>query len=260
MDNVAVVTGSGRGIGRAIAQELVAQGYVVLLTDVDADAARRTAEEVGAVAGLEQDVRDEQSHAVVAGRAEEYGDLVVWVNNAGVGDDGTLAELSSAALQRLVEVNLLGTMWGMRAAIAGFGARGGDIVNIASLSGLGPVPGLSAYAATKAAVVSLTTSVAAETPRDIRVHALCPDGVDTDMVAAMQPDGTAKALVHSGGGLLSAQSVAAAAVALIGTRRVVRTLPSWRGGVLRATALAPSVAMKGLPVFRALGRRVMSRR
>ena len=68
-------------------------------------------------------------------------------------------------MRRLVEVNLLGTLWGMRAAIAAFGAAGGDIVNTASIAGLGPVPGYSVYAATKAAVVSASVSVHAETPR-----------------------------------------------------------------------------------------------
>jgi NAD(P)-dependent dehydrogenase (short-subunit alcohol dehydrogenase family) len=257
---VAVVTGAARGIGRAVAVRLVAAGYAVVLTDVDGAAVRRTAEEVGAVAGHAQDVRDPASHARVAAEAARHGRLAVWVNNAGVGDDGTLRELTPESVDRLVSVNLLGVVHGLRAALDAFGVAGGDVVNVASLSGLGPVPGLSLYAATKAAVVSLTTSVAVEVPRGVRVHAVCPDGVDTPMVAAMRADGLAKALVHSGGGLLAADDVAREVVDLIGSRRVVSTLPRWRGGLVRVTALAPSVAMKGLPLFRLLGRRVMARR
>jgi len=260
MEHSAVVTGAGRGIGRAIADLLVRRGYAVVVTDMDGEAARRTAEEVGAVEGLAHDVREEDSHARVAKVALGHAPLTVWVNNAGVGDDGALSELGSESVHRLVGVNLLGTTFGMRAALSAFGPAGGDIVNIASLSGLGPVPGLSLYAATKAAVTSLTTSVAAETPRNVRVHAVCPDGVDTPMVAAMRHDGLAKALVHSGGGLLTAEAVAEAAVGLIGTRRIVLSLPGWRGGLVRATTLAPSVTMKALPVFRGLGRRVMNKR
>ena len=260
MEHSAVVTGAGRGIGRAVAERLVRRGYAVVVTDVDEAAARRTASDIGAAAGVGQDVRHEDSHADVAALAGGHAPLRVWVNNAGVGDDGSLAELSSESVRRLVEVNLLGPTYGMRAALGAFGASGGDIVNIASLSGLGPVPGLSVYAATKAAVVSLTTSVAAEVPRRVRVHAVCPDGVDTDMVAGMRGDGLAKALVHSGGGLLSVDSVADTAVGLIGSRRVVVSVPSWRGALLRSTALAPSVAMKGLPVFRGMGQRVMRKR
>ena len=259
MNSSAVVTGAARGIGRAVAERLVERGHQVVVTDVDA-AVRRTAAEIGAVAGLVQDVREEASHAVAAAAALEQAPLAVWVNNAGVGHDGALSELSSADCELLLDVNLRGVVWGMRAALDAFGTAGGDIVNIASLSGLGPVPGLSLYAATKAAVVSLSAGVDTETPRSVRVHALCPDGVDTDMVAAMRPDGLAKALVHSGGGLLTVDAVADQAVALIGTRRVVRTVPAWRGGVVRATALVPSVAATGIPVFRALGRRVIARR
>jgi NAD(P)-dependent dehydrogenase (short-subunit alcohol dehydrogenase family) len=259
MDTSAVVTGAARGIGRAVAERLVRRGHAVVITDLDESAVRRTAAEIGAVAGLVQDVRDEESHAAVAAEAARQGRLVVWVNNAGVGDDGDLRELSSESVSRLIDVNLRGTVWGLRAALEAFGAAGGDVVNIASLSGLGPVPGLSLYAATKAAVVSLTASVDAETPAGVRVHALCPDGVDTEMVAGMRADGLAKALVHSGGGLLTVEGVADAAVALIGSHRVVRTLPGWRGGLVRTTALAPSLAAKGLPLFRAVGRRVMVR-
>lgn len=257
--SAAVVTGAARGIGRAIAEVLVGRGYQVVLTDVDGEAARRTAEEIGASAGLQQDVREEASHRAVAQEATRHGELTVWFNNAGVGTDGALSELSSASLEQLVQVNLMGVVWGMRAALEAFGPAGGDIVNTASLSAHGPVPGLSVYAATKAAVVSLTHSVAAETPRSVRVHALCPDGVATALVAAMKDDGRAKALVHSGGGLLTAEAVAAAAVDLVGSRRIVRTLPAWRGGMMRLTTLAPSVLMKGEKLFEWQGRRAQKK-
>ena len=255
-----VVTGAARGIGRAVAELLVARGHAVVVTDVDGEAARRTADEIGAAAGLAQDVRDEGSHRAVAREALAHGPLAALFNNAGVGNDGPLAELSSASVEQLVQVNLMGVLWGMRAALEAFGPEGGDIVNTASLSGLGPVPGLSVYAATKAAVVSLSTSVHAETPRNVRVHALCPDGVDTAMVDGMDPRGMAKALVHSGGGLLTVDAVAAEAVGLIGSSRVVRSLPAWRGGLMRVTSQAPSVAMRGLPQFVALGQRVIRKR
>ena len=111
-----------------------------------------------------------------------------------------------------------------------------------------------------AAVVSLTTSLNVETPANVRVHCVCPDGVDTEMVAAMRHDGMAKALVHSSGRLLTVDEVAAEAVALIGSRRVVRTLPGWRGGLIRFGALAPAASAGGFKVFAAVGRRVMLRR
>lgn len=260
MDTSCVVTGGARGIGRGIAELMVARGHRVVITDIDGPAAKATADEIGAVEGLAQDVRDADSHHEVAATAARHGVLTAWFNNAGVGDDGLLSELSDEQVRRLVEVNLLGVMWGSRAALAGFGPGGGDIVNTASLSGLGPVPGLSVYAATKAAVISLTTSLAAETPRTVRVHALCPDGVATQLVTDMRDDGLAKALIHSGGRILSVEEVALAAAGLVGSRRIVRTVPSWRGGMMRATSFSPAIVARGATVFAVQGRRAMRRR
>ncbi|MFN8196371.1 MAG: SDR family oxidoreductase [Nocardioidaceae bacterium] len=259
MDTSVVVTGAARGIGRGIAERLVARGHRVVVTDIDGDAVRRTAEEIGAADGLAHDVRDPVGHRAVAEVARAHGTLVAWFNNAGVGFDGNLTDLSEESARALVEVNLLGVVWGMRTAIAAFGPDGGDIVNTASLSAHGPVPGLSVYAATKAAVVSLTSSVSAEVPRRIRVHALCPDGVDTAMVEAMDDLGTAKALVFSGGRILTVAEAADAAVGLLGSRRVVRTVPAWRGALSRSTALSPALSGHTVDTFTWVGRKVMAR-
>jgi len=260
VEDVCVVTGGARGIGRGIAELMVSRGHRVVIGDIDAAAAAATADEIGAVAGLAQDVRDPEAHRSVAEEASRHGRLTTWFNNAGVGDDGTLASLNEEQVRRLVDVNLLGTLWGTRAALASFGPAGGDVVNIASLAGLGPVPGYSLYAATKAAVVSLTASVNAETPPGVRVHALCPDGADTAMLAAQDPTGLGSQLVHSGGAILTIAEVAEAAVALVGSRRVVRALPGWRGGVVRTGALAPGVTQRASGLFAAQGRRAMRRR
>lgn len=260
-----VVTGAARGIGRGIAERLVADGHAVVITDLDAAGVAATAAEIGAVAGVEQDVRDPASHRDVARVALDHGPLRGWFNNAGVGWDGALVDLGEEQVRGLVEINLLGVLWGMRAALESFptGPRehggGGDIVNTASLSGLGPVPGLSTYAATKAAVVSATMSVAIEAPDGVGVHAILPDGVATPMVEAMDSGGLAKALVSSGGRLLTVEEVAEAAVGLMGGRRVLRTVPAWRGAVMRGSSLAPSVAASGMAFFAAQGRRAMGR-
>ncbi len=253
----AVVTGAARGIGRAIAVELVRLGHAVVVTDVDGEAVRRTAGEIGAVAGLAQDVRDPQGHRDAADEAGRHGRLAVWVNNAGVGFDGGVQELSEEKIRALVEINLLGPIWGSRAALSAFGPEGGDLISIASLSGHGPVPGLSVYAATKAAVISLALSLSWETSRRVRVHAVCPDGVATEMVAAMKPDGQAKELVASGGAMLAAEDVARATVALIGSTRVVRTLPGRRGALMRLSSLLPGLTGRLEPVVRRQGRRAL---
>ena len=255
MDTSCVVTGGARGIGRGIAERMVERGHRVVLTDIDGAAAAATAAEIGAAEGIAQDIREPGSHREVAAAAARHVVLIAWFNNAGICHDGLLADMPDEVTRRQVEVNLLGTIWGMRAALDAFGEHGGDIVNTASLSGLGPVPDLSVYAATKAAVVSLTMSVDAETPRSVRVHAVCPDGVQTAMLDAQTPDSLATRLVHSGGRILSVDDVAQEAVDLVGARRVVLSIPRWRGAVVRGTSLAPSVARRGYGLMAAQGKR-----
>jgi len=108
--------------------------------------------------------------------------------------------------------------------------------------------------------VSATMSVAAEVPSRVRVHALCPDGVQTDLLDGQDPHGLASQLVHSGSRILSVDETADAAVALLGSRRIVRSLPGWRGGLVRSTTLAPSVAKHGTQLFAARGRKAIARR
>lgn len=257
----AVVTGAARGIGRAIAAELVDRGYQVIVTDLDAAAAEVTAKEIGAVAGLALDVTDEDANHLMAARACTYAPLGAWVCNAGVGFDGAMTDLTSSQVRTLIDVNFAAVVWGSRAAAGVFraqaarGVRGGDIGITSSLSAHGPVPGLSVYAATKAAVLSLATSLNAELKKDkIHVHAICPDGVDTQMVTDMNPDGQARALIATGK-FYQPPEVARAFVDMFGTRRVYRTLPAWRGLISRASSVAPGPAMRVEPIIRRMGER-----
>lgn len=261
----AVVTGAARGIGRAIAAELVGRGYQVIVTDLDADAAEFAAKEIGAVAGFALNVTDEDANVRMAGRACTYAPLGAWVCNAGVGFDGTMTELSSSQVDALVDVNFRGVIWGARAAARVFraqalqGVRGGDLAMMSSLSAHGPVPGLSVYAATKAAVLSLATSLSVELKKDkIRVHALCPDGVNTQMVADMDQAGRARALIAAGT-FLQPEAVARELVDMFGTRRVYKTLPAWRGMLMRAAGVLPGPLMRAEPLIRALGRRTLKK-
>ncbi|WP_249337556.1 SDR family NAD(P)-dependent oxidoreductase [Tsukamurella paurometabola] len=160
MTSIAVVTGAGRGIGLRFAHRLADQGHRVLLTDIDGDAARAAAAQVGRDAvGVDQDVRDLASHRRIADRAQDMGRLAVWVNNAGIllaGDAWTHADDEVAAI---LDINLRGPVGGSTAAVSAMGETGGAILNVASISALAPVPGLALYAATKAAVLSYTTSL-----------------------------------------------------------------------------------------------------
>lgn len=259
----AVVTGAARGIGRAIAVELIGRGYEVVVTDLDADAAEITAKEIGAALGLGLDVTDPDANRDIAARARELAPLGAWVCNAGVLVEGDLTALSIGQVRALVDVNVLGVIWGVRAAADTFrdqgGVTGGDIGIVASLSALAPVPGLSVYAATKAAVLSMTTSLAAELHADkIRVHAVCPDGVDTAMVHSMDAQGDVRAALAAGV-LLTPQQVARELVDMFGTGRVYKTLPAWRGAVGRTATLAPRFALRVDPWVRQLGARKLKK-
>jgi NAD(P)-dependent dehydrogenase (short-subunit alcohol dehydrogenase family) len=184
---VAVVTGAGSGIGRAIARELSRRGLHVVVTDIDAAAAREVAAELGEDCWSEAlDVTD----AAAAKRltetvAKRHGRLDVWVSNAGISHMTRFLDVSEADLDRTLAVNLKGVfLCGQAAARAmrGFG-RGGVIVNLASMAGKqGRVPFLADYVASKFGVVGLTQAMAFELAADsIRVNCVCPGYVATPM-------------------------------------------------------------------------------
>lgn len=259
-DSVAVVTGAARGFGRAIAERLAAAGHTVLVTDIDLEGARVTAQALGGGSwAMEHDVRDPEAHRAVAAAAAERGRLAVWVNNAGVARAGKAWEHPDADVRLTFDVNALGVVWGSRAAVDVMArqAEGGRVLNIASLAGLGPVPGVGVYAATKAAVIGFTTSLQADLEvahLPIRAQVLCPDAADTKMVrdASLSPD---SAILHSAPRLLDPGEVADAAMKLLGSRRIVRGMPQWRALTIRLAAPVPTLGLPALRFLRWAGER-----
>lgn len=182
---VAVVTGAGSGIGRAIATELNARGFTVVATDRDLDAARATAEQIGGEA-RRLDVTDPASAAEVAEQvAASHGGIGVWVSNAGISKMQRFIDISPADLRQTLAVNLEGVfLCGQAAARVMIGANEpGTIVNVASMAGKqGRVPYLADYVASKFAVVGLTQAMAFElAPHHITVNSVCPGYVATPM-------------------------------------------------------------------------------
>jgi short-subunit dehydrogenase len=252
---IAVVTGAGRGLGRAIAERLAARGYKLYVTDIDGDAAARTAEAIGGWS-QPQDVRDPDSHRTLAKAATARGDVKLWVNNAGVLSVGETWTLSDAEVRRMVEVNVLGVMWGCHAAVPVL-AEGGHIINIASISGLTPTPGLAVYGATKHAVVGYSLSLAGElrqAGRKISVSALCPDAIKGDMTNAVAHDDKA-GLLFSAGKLLTLDEVADAAVELVDKPKLVKMLPAYRAALVHAMRPFPRLGLPVLAQMAKLGRR-----
>ncbi|MBY6436153.1 acetoin reductase [Rhodococcoides kroppenstedtii] len=186
---VALVTGAGRGIGRAIALRLARDGADVALLDVHADALDAVADEVRDLGRravtVTADVGDRGQVADAVDRTvAELGGLDIMVNNAGIALVGPLSEMTEEQVARIWRVNVDGVLWGIQAAAASFLARGvrGRIVNASSIAGHDGFEMLGVYSATKFAVRGLTQAAAKEyASAGITVNAYCPGVVGTDM-------------------------------------------------------------------------------
>lgn len=199
---VAVVTGGGSGIGAAVGERLAADGAVVVLADLDVEAARRVAAGLPNAEAVALDVTDSAAvDMVFVDIAARLGRLDVVVNSAGVDDPPAKAAVSRAVAagepidvtsvmsdeqwRRTLAVNLDGVFHCIRAALRVMLPQGhGSIVSISSAAGVIPVPGLPHYCASKAGVIALTRSVAKEVAgRGVRVNSVAPGATDTPMSA-----------------------------------------------------------------------------
>jgi NADP-dependent 3-hydroxy acid dehydrogenase YdfG len=161
----AAITGSARGIGRATAEAFLRQGMKVAIGDVDIEAARQTASELGAsTVALPLDVTDRESFAAfLDGAEEQLGPLDVLVNNAGIMQVGRFIDEDDVTARRMVDINIHGVILGTKLALERMIPRDrGHIVNIASQAGKFGAPGGATYSATKHAVVGLTEAVRGE--------------------------------------------------------------------------------------------------
>jgi len=255
---IAVVTGGGGGLGSAIARGLADKGFAVLLTDIDEEAAAAAAKAIGGDAwSMYQDVRDPESHREVARAADQRGSLELWVNNAAVLYCERTWDHSDEAVRNMVDVNVSGVMWGARAAIEAMRAKGGHLINIASLSSIAPVPGLAVYGATKHAVLGFTISLAGDLKRaglPIKVSAVCPDGIDTDMVRNVQGS-EAASLVFASPKLLTAKEVASVVLDLVDEPRLAVSVPRSRGVLAHVLRPFPELSLKVLTPFYWYGER-----
>jgi 3-oxoacyl-[acyl-carrier protein] reductase len=209
----ALVTGAGKGIGRAVALALAAEGTNVILlarttTDLEAVAAESEAFGVQALI-VTADIADINSvNEAVAKALAQFKTIDILINNAGVGKFGKFLDLTPTEFEDIIKINLFGTYYATRAVLPRMiEAQGGDIINISSTAGLRGAAATSAYSASKFAVMGLTESLMQEVRKhNIRVTALTPSTVATDMAKdlnltdgnpdkVMQPEDVAELII-----------------------------------------------------------------
>lgn len=187
--NVAVVTGAAGGIGRAIVERLARDSWQVVAVDVDTEGLR--AIEESSVLTVVGDIGRRSTHTDAALRAQQLGTLTGWVNCAAVQIDQSAADLDDESLQRQIQINLVGSIWGCAEAVRHM-PQGGSIVSLSSIHARHGFEGAFAYAATKGGIVAMSRQLAVEYgPRGIRANTILPGAIRTALCTndwARSPD------------------------------------------------------------------------
>ena len=184
----AIVTGGGRGLGKAVALILAKEGANIGITGRNEENLKNTVDELKSLgvnayySAFNMEIESEVQQGI-ADLAKELNGIDILINNAGIGNFGSIEEMSSETWKQIIEINLFGVYYAAKAVYPFMKENGaGDIVNVASTAGLKGGPNMSAYAASKAAVVSLSQSMMAEWRKEnIRVITLTPSTIASDM-------------------------------------------------------------------------------
>lgn len=190
---VALITGASRGIGRAIAEEFARSGAQVVISSRKLDALNTTAEEIRSATGGTVDVfaanagDPEAAAACVAHTIERFGSIDILVNNAATNPYmGSMIDIDLPRLDKTYDVNLRGVfVWIQEAWKQHMAANGGNVINLSSIGGLSVETSIGHYNVTKAALLHLTRSLAKELSPGVRMNAICPGLVKTDMARAL---------------------------------------------------------------------------
>jgi NAD(P)-dependent dehydrogenase (short-subunit alcohol dehydrogenase family) len=181
---VAIVTGAGSGVGRALAVSLSKQGWRLVLVGRREDRLRKTAAGAPsrAVRIVACDIGEAAAPKLIVGAAvDEFGGVDALINNAGVARFAGVRDTSSADMALMLTTNLIGPLTLIQAAAAHLAARRGVVVNVGSIGGVLALPGRATYGASKAGLHHLTRSLARELAPNVRVNAVAPGAIDTEM-------------------------------------------------------------------------------
>ena len=192
----AIITGSARGIGRAIAEKLAEAGANIVVSDITAETGEVTAKEISEKYNVktifvEANVTKEEDNVKLVDKAiETFGSLDIMVNNAGITKDGLFMRMSESDFARVVDINLKGAFLGAHAAyLKMMKQRSGTIINMASVIGLTGNLGQANYAASKAGLIGMTKSIAAEAAkRGVRCNAIAPGYIRSEITDILKED------------------------------------------------------------------------
>lgn len=264
-----VLTGSASGIGRHLTDTLVRRGSHVLASDVRLDALQAQAEASGWPAEQTRlaklDVRDPVAWDQVLDEAlAAFGHVDVVMNIAGYLHPGYVHQVEPEQVHRHFDINAKGVIFGSRAAAQRMIRQGhGHIINISSMAGLVPVPGLALYSASKYAVRAFSLAVAQELrPHGVSVTVICLDPVETPMLE-LQKDYREAAITFSASRILTVEDVARVILGPVLTRRPLQVIVPWhRGWLARLVDTFPELATTLYPLFqhRGLDRQANTRR
>lgn len=261
------LTGCASGIGRYLANELVRRGFQVCAADIAFDALSNEAQARSWPAErtllAELDVRDPDAwQREYAAAVTRFGRIDVCMNIAGILRSSWLHETALDEIQTQIDINTKGVIFGTQTACRYMIRQGaGHIINVASMAGIAPIPGLAVYTASKFAVRGFSIAAAVELrPHGVAVTVLCPDSVDTPLLD-LPPDNEAAAMIFSGRRLLTLNEVGDAVFNHALVRRPMEIALPWRRSLLaKAGSLFPGLTMSLVPWLQRKGRQAHQQR
>lgn len=239
---IAVITGGARGIGRQIAADLIARGYRVVIGDLDEEATRQTAAELGSEAtAVRLDITDRELVAQTIEFVEStIGPIAVWVNNAGIMPTGAFAGQDVSLARAVIDVDCAALVEATAAILPRFLARdAGTLINLGSATGLKPLAGLAVYSGAKAAVIGFSDALRRELRgTGVTVRVVLPNLVSTPMGAGITPPRLSPAVTP--------EQVSRAVLRAIDSGPFAVTVPRALGPVLRISRLLPTAVQDWL--------------